>query len=508
MSFWLMLFVLLAFATLPLAAASRPNILWIVSEDNSPNLGCYGDRVAHTPNLDWLAAEGVRFTQATVPYSVCSPSRAAFLTGLYPQQNGQLGLATQKFAMYKQDTPNIVTLLKAAGYRTGIVGKLHVNPPAAFPYDFQPPSPKASPVRGANASHVKNAVEFWRESGDQPWFMSVNLPDAHLSRWFSKHPDDRPSHPRSLDDLRTLPWVGFDSRRLREVTATYYDGMDRVDEAVGSLLGELKKAGLAENTVVVYLSDHGAQFPRGKHTIYEGGHRIPLLIRWPGKIQPGLVRDELVSTVDLLPTMLKIAGVSGPADLLGWDLQPLFQPGAPKVWRDYTFGILAQGFMQQLVRDRRWKLIWSPRQNVSDKLGQSYLDETNLFFHVSGFVASERAALSPEMRAAVDRWESPPVYELYDLQSDPFELRNLAEDPAYAAVRQRLVTALQEMQRKMNDPFLGPDNVAAYAAEQEKHYGRWAERPAGSSSAILKIPLDFKWAYVENFRRWRERRTP
>ena len=489
-----------------LAATTRPNILWIVSEDNSPNLGCYGDRLAHTPHLDRLAQEGVRFTQATVPYSVCSPSRAAFLTGLYPQQNGQLGLATQRFAMYKEETPNVVTLLKAAGYRTGIVGKLHVNPAAAFPFDFQPARPSVS-ARATNAAHVRDAVAFWRESGARPWFMSVNLPDAHLSRWFSKYPDDRPSHPRSLDELRPLAWVGADSRRLREVTATYYDGMDRVDEAVGDLLGELEKAGLSQNTLVVYFGDHGAQFPRGKHTIYEGGMRIPLLMRWPGRIQPGLVRDELVSTVDLLPTMLNIVGVTPPREMLGWDLQPLFQPGAPKEWREYTFGCLGQGFVQEMIRDRRWKLIWSPPQGAKARLGQGYLDEKYVFFHVSGFIASERASLSPEMKAVVARWEKPPVYELYDLKNDPFEMRNLADVPAHQAEQKRLIAALEEMQRRMNDPFLDPANVTAYTAEQEKFFGRWAERPEGSSSAILKIPNDFKWAYVDNFRAWRERRS-
>ena len=112
--------------------ADRPNVLLIVSEDNGPELGCYGDPYARTPHLDRLAEEGVRFENAFVPYSVCSPSRAAFLTGLYPHQNGQIGLATHKFAMYREDTPNIVTLLKAAGYRTGLIGKLHVNPEHRF----------------------------------------------------------------------------------------------------------------------------------------------------------------------------------------------------------------------------------------------------------------------------------------------------------------------------------------------------------------------------------------
>ena len=127
----------LFFFVLTNAAWAQPNILLIVSEDNGPELGCYGDPFAQTPQLDRLAETGVRFERAFVPYSVCSPSRAVFLTGLYPHQNGQIGLATHKFAMYEDDTPNVVTWLKAAGYRTGLIGKLHVNPEIAFPFDYR-----------------------------------------------------------------------------------------------------------------------------------------------------------------------------------------------------------------------------------------------------------------------------------------------------------------------------------------------------------------------------------
>ena len=118
-------------------ATGQPNILLIVSEDNGPELGCYGDPYARTPNLDRLASEGVRFENACVPFSVCSPSRACFLTGLHSHENGHIGLATHKFSLYREDTPNVVTLLKPAGYHTGIIGKLHVNPASVFPLRFQ-----------------------------------------------------------------------------------------------------------------------------------------------------------------------------------------------------------------------------------------------------------------------------------------------------------------------------------------------------------------------------------
>jgi N-sulfoglucosamine sulfohydrolase len=161
-------------------AASPPNVLLIVSEDNGPELGCYGDPYARTPNLDRLAEQGVRFENCFVPYSVCSPSRACFLTGLYPHQNGQIGLATHKFAMYSRATPNFASLLRQQGYLTGLIGKLHVNPESAFSLDF-----RAIPSANFDREHsvdeyAAQAARFFDQVQDTPWFLSVNYPDAHL----------------------------------------------------------------------------------------------------------------------------------------------------------------------------------------------------------------------------------------------------------------------------------------------------------------------------------------
>lgn len=155
---------------------AAPNILLIVSEDNGPELGCYGDPYARTPHLDRLAADGVRFENAFVPYSVCSPSRACFLTGLHPHQNGQIGLATHKFAMYREDTPNLVTLLKPAGYHTGLIGKLHVNPESAFPFDYRAISSSNFQRQSSVAEYAASAAEFFAQAiaADKPWFLSVN----------------------------------------------------------------------------------------------------------------------------------------------------------------------------------------------------------------------------------------------------------------------------------------------------------------------------------------------
>jgi N-sulfoglucosamine sulfohydrolase len=480
------------------AAAERPpNILWIVSEDNGPELGSYGDRYARTPNLDRLAAEGVRFANAFVPYALCSPSRAAFLTGLHPQQNGQLGLATHRFEMYRGNTPNIVTRLRPAGYHTGLIGKLHINPEEAFPFDFSAVSIANFQRKEPGEAYVREAVRFWDEAGDRPWFLSVNFPDAHLP--FIRQAHGSPAKPLTGRDVKPLPWVGADSERLRELTADYYNCMARLDDDVGLLLEALKRRGAAGNTMVVYFGDHGAQFPRAKHTVYDAGLRIPLLIRWPGKTVPGTVRSELVSTLDLLPTVLK--AVSLPLhELPGRALQPILGGDKPAGWREYihavtTGGNARTGFVQESVQDSRWKLISTPPQSVKNGAALSALGtEDSPPYIETGLLAAEYAALTPVVRSAYERWVSPPRYELYDLQNDRHEWHNRSEDPAVAPIKARLIAALEAHQKEIGDPFMDQRNVEAYVREQ-----------VANRASDYRNDQSFHWRHVDEFRKWRER---
>jgi N-sulfoglucosamine sulfohydrolase len=476
-------------------AAERPNILLIVSEDNGPELGCYGDPYARTPNLDRLAAEGVRFEHAFVPYSVCSSSRACFLTGLYPHQNGQIGLATHKFAMYRQDTPNFASLLKKHGYQTGLIGKLHINPESAFPFDFRA-------IPGANfnrkksvADYAAEAARFFAQAKDSPWFLSVNFPDAHLP--FLRKVNGRPANPLSADDVKPMPWVGINSARLREQVANYYNCLERLDFGVGALLAELNRTGRVENTIVFYIGDHGAQFPRGKGTVYEGGLRVPMIVRWPNVARAGQVRRELVSTVDLLPTALRAAGIEAPRNLPGRELQPLIAGTKVTEWRRYIFGFTTGAFpracfVQHSIRDQRYKLISNPRPGTANLDAGTYLDKSHPSFVVSGVTAEEQSNAPKFVQAAFARWKRPPRYELYDLKNDPYEWQNLAEDPAYAVVKTQLTEALIDLQRRTRDPFLDRGNVDAFVSEQ------MANRDLG-----YRRKKNFRWSYLDSFPKWR-----
>jgi N-sulfoglucosamine sulfohydrolase len=252
----------------------------IVSEDNGPELGCYGDRFARTPHLDQLARQGILFNRAFVPQAGCSQSRASFLTGLYPHQHGQIGLATWGFRLYRDDTPNLPRSLKAVGYRTGILGKLHVNPETAFPFDFSE-IPTANFARKDLSNYTKFAESFIT-SDDRPFFLSVNYPDAH-DPWI-RQIDGLPKNPINGSEVQAMSYMGIDPLGMREMVADYYNSIARLDALVGDLLDALDRSGKAKDTLVIYIGDHGADMLRGKRTCYDGGLRIPL----PGSRGTGL----------------------------------------------------------------------------------------------------------------------------------------------------------------------------------------------------------------------------
>ncbi len=445
------------------ANADRPNILLIVSEDNGPELGCYGDPHARTPVLDRLAADGVRFERAYVAQAGCSQSRASFMTGLYPHQHGQIGLATWGFRMYRPDTPNLPHSLKAAGYRTGIVGKLHINPESAFPFDFAEMNSGNFARRGL-ADYAKHAEAFFR-AGDRPFFLSVNYPEAH--RPWVRQVDGLPARPLTGADVKPLAHMGVDDPKLREFMADHYNCMSRLDSLVGDLLAALERNGQAENTLVVYFGDHGADLLRGKRTSYEGGVRVPLLMRWPRGARAGQVRAELVSLVDLYPTVLELAGAPPPPNLPGRSLAPLLRGERP-AWRQYLFtefhthAAKTNFWPQRTVRDDRHKLI---ENLLPGEVNPGY--EFTLGHHEADLRAAIARAPAA-VRTAYARMERPPRWELYDLQADPYEYRDLTNEPAHAAALARLQRELAQWRQQTADPLLQPGNLARLKAEIDR----------------------------------------
>ena len=438
--------------------STKYNILLIVSEDNAPDLGCYGSKIVKTPVLDSLAASGMRFDNAYVTYSVCSPSRASIFTGLYPHQNGQIGLATHKYRMYD----GIMTMpeyLKKAGYRTGCIGKIHVNPESALPFDFRPP--KGSPLLAGNfgrkrlPKYISLADSFFRE-GNDPFFLMVNFPDAH-SPW-KRQVDGMPENPLDGNDVKSAPaFMHINSGRLRSLTADYYNSIERMDEMAGDIIAKLVASGKADNTVIVYLADHGPEFSRGKFSNYEAGLKVPMIISWPGHIDHGEVCKRLVSSIDLLPTFLKIAGLNIPQALPGMPLQALVQNKTVANWRTYIYAESEGSFPHAYypgnsIRDDRFKLIHNLLYEKENPIVKLYT-EHNLAGFDGGADTAEIANSDAQTQLLYASWKKPPEYELYDLKNDPYEFNNLYTDNTYKTIGDELRNALEKWQQETIDPL-------------------------------------------------------
>lgn len=475
------------------APPARPNILLIVSEDNGPELGCYGDPMVRTPHLDAFAARSTRFDRAFTTYSLCSPSRGSILTGLYPHQNGQVGLATHRYRMY----PGIRTLpayLREAGYRTAILGKKHVNPEEDIPFDRW--EIRSDNFQRKDLGGYLRASDAFIRDGEAPFLLMVNFPDAHYP--LLRQVEGLPEHPRSgLDMPGTLPFIGVSGPRLLEYTADYYNSMERLDALCGRLLQSLEASGKAGNTVVLYLGDHGAQFSRGKQSSYEAGLRIPLLVHDPRLRRQRAASAELVSVIDLLPTLLDIAGLPKPGHLPGASLLPFLRTGRTHPIREHLFtasdgGAPVMFHPMRSVRNGRYKLIHNllPGRGNPDFL----LYARHFNSHFDGGTEEDELARAPEaVRSAYARWRHPPEYELYDLQRDPLEWKDLSGDPAMAGVLETLKAALQHWQRETRDPLADTALLHAYAREIDEVVQTYPAEAYRKSN-------DFEWRFTQRFR--------
>jgi len=365
--------------------------------------------------------------------------------------------------MFDDDQPNVVTMLKAAGYRTGILGKLHVNPESAFPFDFAAIS-TANFARKNLGDYAAKASEFFN-AGDEPFFLSVNYPDAH--RPFLRQVEGLPADPLDSSEVKPLGYMRLESGVMQGHTADYYNSMARLDALMGDLLEKLRESGKADDTLVVYFGDHGADMFRGKRTSYEGGVRIPMMIQWPGRMQTGQVRNEMVSTIDLLPTFLEAAGAPTPSTLPGRSLVDLIEGGRPE-WRRYLFTEFHvhsnhNFYPQRAVRDDRYKLI---RNLMPGQINPGADFTATRYFKLPEFETI--LASAPEtVRKAYELMRRPPEFELYDLSRDPQEFRNLAADPGHRGDLTRLSETLESWRRETNDPLLNTENISRLKAEVE-----------------------------------------
>ncbi|EPR69426.1 sulfatase family protein [Cyclobacterium qasimii] len=474
---------------------TKPNIILIVSEDHGQDLGAYGNSIVTTPNIDALAENGVLFENAYTTYSVCSPSRGSILTGLYPHQNGQIGLATHDFEMYKA-FDNIPFYLKEEGYSTGCLGKLHVNPESAFPFDFHEIE-SSNFAKEKMGDYAVKASEFIRAAGEQPFFLMVNFPDAHFP--LLRKVEGLPTIEVTGDNVSsTLPFVGANTERLREQTADYYSQINRLDESIGMLLDSLKATGKAENTLIIFLSDHGAQFSRGKTTNYEAGLKIPLIVNWPGKLTGGQVmHDELVSVIDIFPTIVDAVSDQKQSGLPGKSLLAVGKgkdSGHEYIFAGGMIGTAKYFYPKRSVRGKQYKLIHNLFSGTPDPYFSVYTDHIYPTV-LSGTSREEIASLSDELKEVYERWENPPAFEFYDLENDPWEFRNLADDPNYKEEMERLKRVLNNWRIDTRDPFMDSVNVKMIREEVDSINKYYPDHSYQKDSS-------FHWRYPDYFGRY------
>lgn len=419
--------VLLLFCSNALAA-DRPNILWISCEDISPRLGCYGDSQAHTPNLDQLASQGVRYLQAHHVHGVCAPARTGIITGMYPTAIGCNHMRCQ--GLLPDHVKPFPYYLKQTGYYCTNNSKTDYN----FKWQKNEVWHESS-----NKAHWRN-----RPNADTPFFSVFNFTMCHESQvWPQNHAKVVANLPRELlhDPAQMiLPSYYPDTPKARASMARLYDVITAMDVAAGNILRQLEEDGLDQDTIVIFWSDHGDGLPRAKRWIYESGTHVPLIARIPERFRKdrqgtaGTTDDRLISMIDLGPTVLNLAGIPVPPHMHG---QPFLGADIPES-RRYVFAardrIDERYDMVRMVRDERYRYVrtympWYPTLRWIDYAERNAIRQEMRRLYAAG-------ELHPEAAQYLD--PTRPYEQLFDTQTDPDEVRNLAGDGEYGEVLQRL----------------------------------------------------------------------
>ena len=406
-----MRFLLSLLFAIPAIAAERPNIILIGAEDISPDLGCYGCKDAITPNLDAFAAQGARFTKAFTHAPVCAPTRSGMITGQYPTTMGSHHMRSKLVNI----PATYVDHLRKAGY---FVAWPTVNGKTDFNFDV----PKK--FADTNANWVKDPSVLPK---DKPFFAYVNYTVTHESQARAAPAAYQKNiarlKPEQIHDRAKvqLPPYYPDTPAVRECVAKYHDNITATDYLVGDVL-KLIDEQKWENTIVIFFGDHGAGMPRGKRTPLDSGLRVPLLVRWPGHIKPGTVRDDLTCFLDLAPTFLTLAGAEVPKEMVGRCLVGEKQAKPP----EYVFA--ARDRMDEApdrirsVRGERYRYVRNYMPELPYAQWLNYQDEMPIMKDW------RRLAFEGKLNDVQKLFfaRTKPKEELYDLETDPFEVNNIA----------------------------------------------------------------------------------
>jgi N-sulfoglucosamine sulfohydrolase len=443
--------------------ARRPNILLVTVDDmNWNSVGAFGAPITDiTPHIDALARGGRRYERAYVAASNCSPSRVALQTGLTPQQSGATGF----FYIDDNDTPTIATELRRAGYLTGVLGKpADTNPAPGGDQYWDVQENFGAARKYAPAAISQAAARFFDTArrSEKPFYLVVNIADPHKPNFndaeAASSGADAYAPSRIIAEAEvTVPGFLPDLPGIRADVRNYQNSVKRADDTFGAVMAALRAGGLEEETLVIFLSDHGMPFPFAKSSVYDNGLRTPLVIRWPGRIAPGSVERGLVSAVDLMPTILDAAGIAMPEgrDYTGQSL--LRTAAAPRAYVFGSFDENARGYPVPMrgTIGRGFAYVFNAWSDGEHALKN---DDMN---HASFKQLVRHAPANPAVKARLDHYLAPPVEELCHLEVDPDCLVNLAGDPAHAGVLAEFREATRAQMVRTGDYLLEAFDIRA-----------------------------------------------
>lgn len=412
--------------------ADKPNIVWIMAEDISTELACYGHPAVKTPNLDALARQGARYTQAFCTAPSCTPSRNAMMTGVY-QTRTDTQDQRRRGVILPEGMKPITHLLRAAGYYTALGCGYSTKTDLNF-----------------EAEPLFDGKDWSERKMGQPFFAQITLGISHRQPGKGWGPvRDASEHPVKLDDVELPPYFP-DHPACRLDWAEYLDSIEEVDSQVAAILERLKTEGIEDNTILIFIGDNGRCHLRGKCWLYDGGIHVPLIMRWPGVIKPGTVNDDMVSMIDISATILDIAGAELPAYLDG---HPILGEKAKS--RDHIFAArdLVDEVMDHIrcVRTKQFKYIrnYTPENGYREcKYVQNNRPMLAVIkdLHARGELTETQQLILAETK---------PREELYDLQNDPHELNNLAQSAKHQTTLTALRTLLDQWIADTEDKGLG-----------------------------------------------------
>lgn len=434
---------------------SRPNILLSIADDMTfHDCGCYGSTIVNTPNIDRLAAEGMKFNYMFTATAMCAPTRQQLYTGIFPVRNG----AYPNHSSVYDGTKSIVHYLKDSGYRAGLAGKSHCKPPESFPWEV---------VSEKGKIDYDRIEEFITRDTSQPYCLIFASTEPHAP--WSK--GDATAYPA---DTITVPSYLVDTPKTREGLSHYYAEITYLDGEIGKCMELVKKSGSEDNTIFIFTSEQGSSFPfGGKWTCYDNGLHTAFILRWPSQVKAGSQTDAMVQYVDVVPTLIEAAEDTVPEGLDGLSFMSVLE-GKENTHREYVYGVhTTRGIINgsecypiRSIRSSRYKYIWNLNHEVAFQNAATRERENK----TSVFERWKKAGESdPAIAARARYYQHRPEVEFYDIVKDPYELNNLAADPQYRSVLKQMREKLLAWMEQQGDEGIATEMKAK---ERQGNRGR------------------------------------